>query len=236
MGDWLRTLKDLRYRLFYGLMQKRGFPLVSMGNPDTGCAWTFCPRGLGPGSIIYSGGVGRDVTFEHALVKNFGCNVVLFDPSPTGLETMALPENQIPQFRHHAVALAEKSGTLRFAPPKEEQEGSWFTAPEGEATIEVPCVDLATLMQRNGHDHIDLLKIDIEGAEYGVLDDLLRRKLRVGQVLVEFHHLNLPGIRRSQTIRAIVKMSMASYRLLDQQGGNHTFLHRRYATAAASPP
>ena len=60
--------------------------------------------------------------------------------------------------------------------PPDADEGSWFAA-EKSATLEVPCVDLATLMRRNGDNHIDLLKLDIEGAEYGVLDDLLRRRL-----------------------------------------------------------
>lgn len=227
MPEAFRQLKDLRYRIFYAVLLRRA-RLVTLGEPSTGGAWRFCPDGLDARSVIYSGGVGRDVTFEHELVKKFGGNVVLFDPSPTGLETMALPENQIPQFRFHPVGLAGKCGTLKFAPPQNAAEGSWFTQAGGVETIEVPCVDLATLMARNGHERIDLLKIDIEGAEYEVLDDMLARRLPVRQVLVEFHHLNLPGIRRSQTIRAILKMLAAGYQLLDQEGGNHTFRHRRF--------
>jgi hypothetical protein len=79
-------------------------------------------------------------------------------------------------------------------------------------------------MKRNGHNHIDLLKIDIEGSEYEVLEDLLRRRLPVNQVLVEFHHDILPDIKRRETVRAILKMVAAGYKLLDQCGSNHTFL------------
>jgi len=228
MPDFVRQLKDLRYRLFYGVLLRRNATLVELGNRATGCSWSFCPDSLNAQSIIYSGGVGRDVTFEHGLVARFGCNVVLFDPSPTGLETMTLPENKIPQFKFHPVALAGNCGTLKFAPPQDADEGSWFVRADDAAGIEVKCVDLATLMRHNSHDRIDLLKIDIEGAEYGVLEDLLARRLRVKQVLVEFHHQNLPGIRRGQTIRAILKMAAAGYRLLKQEGGNHTFLHPRF--------
>src|SRR5216117_15515 len=99
----MRFLKDLRYRLFYGLLLCRRYPLLELGNRATGCSWRFCPNGLTAESIVYSGGVGRDITFEHALVQRFGCSVVLFDPSPTGLQTMSRPENQIPQFRFHPV-------------------------------------------------------------------------------------------------------------------------------------
>ena len=224
MSDFLRPLKNLRYRMFYGALTCHRYPLITLGNPATCCAWNFHPAGLDARSIVYCGGVGRDITFEHALVKNFGCNVVLFDPSPTGLETMALPENRIPQFKHHAVALAGRCGTLKFARPRDEREGSFYMQTEGPAALEVPCVDLATLMKMNGHDHVDLLKIDIEGAEWEVLDDLARRRLPVRQVLVEFHNSFLPSVAgRNRTARAILKMRMAGYRLLTKAGGDHAF-------------
>lgn len=228
MSNFVRQFKDLRYRIFYGALLHRNVTLLELGNRATGCSWFFCPDGLDADSVIYSGGVGYDVTFEHALLKKLGASMVLFDPSPTGIGTMAKPENKAPQFKFHPVALAGQCGTLKLSPPLNIREGSWFAQTDGAAIIEVPCLDLSTLMNRNGHDHIDLLKIDIEGAEYDVLDDLLKRRLRVKQVLVEFHHNILPGIRRSRTIRTILKMVAASYRLLNQDGNNHTFLHRSF--------
>jgi FkbM family methyltransferase len=224
MSDPIQFLKTIRYRIFYGILLRRA-ALLEFGDRATGCSWHFCPDGLGKNSIIYGGGVGRDVTFERALVDRFGANVVLFDPSPTGLETMSLPENQIPQFQFVPVGLSGCNGTLRFAPPPDPKEGSWFTASGTSKTITVPCVDLTTLMKQNGHERIDLLKIDIEGAEYDVLDHLLDRKLSVKQVLVEFHHNILPGIPRGRSIKFILKMVAAGYKLLKQDGQNHTFYH-----------
>jgi FkbM family methyltransferase len=222
MTDPIQYIKNLRYRFFYGSLLRKA-NLLEFGNRRMGCSWCFCPDGLNKDSVVYGGGVGRDITFEQALVKHFGCNIVLFDPSPTGLETMSLPENKIPQFHFVPVGLSGSNCTLRFAPPPDLKEGSWFTDDGGAATIDVPCVDLTTLMNQNGHDRIDLLKIDIEGAEYDVIDHLLSHKLRVKQVLVEFHHNILPGIPRSKSIRYILKMVRAGYKLLKQDGSNHTF-------------
>ena len=222
--SFVRRLKDLRYRLFYGALLRRNYKIITLGNRDTGCAWNFCPDFLDSQSVIYSGGVGRDTSFEHGLVQQFDCSIVLMDPSPTGRETMALAANRIPQFKFIPVGLAGSCGTLKLAPPKFPEEGSWFKHAGDESTIDVPCEDLATLMQKNGHHHIDLLKIDIEGAEYEVLDCLLEKRLPVKQVLVEFHHDILPGIKRRKTVRAIFKMIAAGYKLLNQGGANHTFL------------
>lgn len=219
-----RWFKDLRYKIFYGVFVRRGYPLVALGSPALSCHWIICPQDLNAQSVVYSGGVGRDITFEHELVSRFGCKVILFDPSPTGLETMAKSENQIPQFNFQPVALAGHCGKLKFAPPKYPEEGSWFFQSGEKATLEVPCMNLSKLMQENSHDHIDLLKIDIEGAEYEVLEDLLQNHLPVKQIAVEFHHGMFPNIRRSQTARLIIRLAVAGYKLLAQDGNNHTFL------------
>jgi FkbM family methyltransferase len=220
MPDLMRRFKDLRYRLFYGALLRRNLKLLTLG---TSCSWNFYPGDLNPQSVIYCGGIGRDVTFEYALVQNFGCSIVMFDPSPTGMETMAKLENKIPQFKFFPVALTDHCGTIKLAPPQNADEGSWFAQTGDKASLEVSCVDLRTLMSRNGHDHVDLLKIDIEGAEYGVLDDLLKNRIPVKQVLVEFHHGILPGVRRGDSIRAILKMATAGYSLINHAGSNHAF-------------
>lgn len=219
-------LRNLRYRLFYKALTARGYPLLELGNKSTECAWVFCPDGLKETSIVYSGGVGKDISFEHALVKQFGCSVLLLDPSPTGLETMKLPDNQIPQFKFEAIALSGEVGTLKFAPPSCEEEGSWSIQRKDSASFEVPCVNLSTLMRRNKHSSLDLLKIDIEGSEYAVIDDLIKNRLQVKQLLVEFHHgnIHLPGIERKDTVRAILKLRSAGYQLINQSGSNHSFI------------
>ncbi len=224
MPTLFRQLKDLRYRIFYGLLLRR-VELVTLCAPGSICPWTICPTALNSKSVVYSGGVGSDISFEHELVKRFGCHIVLCDPSPTGQKTMALPENQLPQFHYFPLGLAGCSGKLSLSPPVDPQGDSWFSSREGSALLEVPCMDLKSLMKQNGHDHIDLLKLDIEGCEYEVIDHLLKYRLAIQQLSVEFHHGTLPAIRRSQTIRTILRLVSSGYRLVDQTGANHTFLH-----------
>lgn len=223
MTSLVQRLKDLRYKMFYGLLLKKDVPLTTLCAPGSICPWTISTAGLNPLSVVYAGGVGSDITFEHELVRRFGCRILLFDPSPTGLKTMALPENAIPQFRYVPKALAAHSGFLLLAPPKP-GEDSWMPLANAAAAISVPCIDLASLMSQSGDDHIDLLKLDIEGSEYEVIDDLLHQRLAINQICVEFHHGLTPGIRRSQTIRAILSLRRFGYKLVCQEGANHTFI------------
>ena len=54
-----------------------------------------------------------------------------------------------------------------------------------------PFYTLKTLMEKNGHDYIDYLKVDIEGAEYDsmgkFMDDFAEVDLPVGQFALEVH-------------------------------------------------
>jgi FkbM family methyltransferase len=173
--------------------------------------------------VVYSGGLGSDITFEHDLVRNFGCDLVLYDPSPAGLKTMSLPENTIPQFHYFPVALTNYKGKLKLSAPKP-GEDSWFSGKHGTGVMEVACTDLKSLMDKNKHDHIDLLKLDIEGSEYEVIDDMLERRIPVRQLCVEYHHGLLPGFRRGRTIRSMLKLVARGYKLVDQTGTNYTFV------------
>jgi FkbM family methyltransferase len=223
----LDKLKTWRYQAFYRALVQQAFEKVTLGNPVGDCAWTFCPEYLGARSIVYSGGVGNDISFEHELVKRFGCEIVLCDPSPTAARTMSLPENRIRQFHFCPVALANYTGTLRLSTPLN-GDGDWWLSNHLAGDLEVACTDLPTLMSGHRHHHIDLLKLDIEGSEYSVLDDLLARRIPVRQLCVEYHHGLLPGIRRGRTIMSILKLLRHGYRLIDQTVANHTFLRKHW--------
>jgi len=56
------------------------------------------------------------------------------------------------------------------------------------APVTVSARQLSSLLIDNGHSHIDLLKIDIEGAEFTVLKEILNSNMTIGQLLIEFHH------------------------------------------------
>jgi FkbM family methyltransferase len=222
----------IRHLLKRAFIIRNGFVLREFGVKSSGCAYSICADGLGPGSIVYSGGVGKDVSFEHDLVKAFGCSVVIFDPSPIGLATMKLAANQNPRFRFFPVGLAGKCGTWRLAPPFTDDGDSWFSHDSPNGTIEVRCVDLATLMKENQHDHIDLVKIDIEGAEYGVIDQIVDLRIPEGQIIVEFHDSILPGIRARQSLRATFKLLNRGYKLISEIGFVDAFVHPKLLNSA----
>ncbi len=42
-------------------------------------------------------------------------------------------------------------------------------------------------MKTLGHKRLDVCKVDIEGSEWGLLDDIIHNKLQIDQIFFEFH-------------------------------------------------
>ncbi len=192
--------------------------------------WWICPEGLGADSIVYSFGIGKDISFDSSIIERYGMRVEAFDPTPESLawlKAQTLPEN----FRVHELGLAARDGSMDFFPPAQADHVSHTLLPGtyGEdlsrETISVPVRRLAGIMTSLGHGRIDILKMDIEGAEYEVLVDILASKLEISQLLVEFHH-RFPGVGPGATREAIASLESHGYRLFhaSASGEEYSFL------------
>ena len=224
-SSWKKIEKSDNYRrakLFYKRLRGKEPRL----KPDTRVkmsaydCWKVCPDLLGSGQIVYSLGVGDTIDFDLQLIEALGVEVHAFDPTPNSvnwMEDLDLPAG----FHFHPWAAAAKDGTL-FLYPRLKSDGSQSTVmytimEEGqaeEASVEVPALTIATMMQKLGHQNIDLLKMDIEGAEYGVIDSLLASTVRPNQLLVEFHH-RFKDLDLDQTVNTIERLRAAGYGLTD---------------------
>ena len=192
-------------------------PDVSVSLRTFDC-WTLCPDLLESGQLVYSLGVGDTIEFDLELISALGVEVHAFDPTPHSLEWIGRQEVS-EGFHFHAWAAAGKDGRL-FLYPRVRADGSrskvMYTIMEesgaaGEG-VEVPALTVATMMQKLGHESLALLKIDIEGAEYGVIGNLLASAILPNQLLVEFHH-RFSGIEVQQTLDAIDALKNAGYGL-----------------------
>ena len=219
-----QAFKSLRYEGFYWLFTRRGVPLVRLG---TACQWTVCDTGLNRESRVLSAGAGQDISFERALIERYGCRVVLLDPSPTGIATVereALPPAQL---LFKPLGLAGQPGRIGFQPPASQEAGCVEEAPSpGTATCQLTCTSVSALMQELNWDRIDLLKIDIEGFEYGVFRNILDHALDVRQICVEFHYARGFHHRRGEMLRSLWELRRSGYALIHHIYSDHTLLRR----------
>jgi FkbM family methyltransferase len=154
--------------------------------------WSIRPEGLGPASVVYSFGVGDNVAWDLEMIRRFGCTVHAFDPTPASVAWVAR-QSLPPQFVFHDCGIASYDGTLDFYPPRKEgnthysheRRGRWF---DRRKPVGGRVERLSTIMRRLGNDHIDVLKIDVEGSEFEVIPDVVQSAIPVEQLLVEIHY------------------------------------------------
>ena len=112
--------------------------------------------------IAYSGGINRDVSWDEDMAER-GLDIFMYDHTIDGL-------------------------------PKEHPKFHWFKKGLiGKPDPNYPDLEtLSTLVEQNGHgdDYNMILKMDIEGAEYGIFQQIdIDTIRRFKQIVLEFHAL-----------------------------------------------
>lgn len=174
-----------------------------------------CPTSLSDESIVYSFGVGEDISFDLSLIEKYGLKVFAFDPTPRSkswLRAQKLPR----QFHFFELGIADYDGIAEFYPPENPEHVSHTMFGRGQTAgpiIEVEVRQLKTIGKMLCHRCVDVLKMDIEGAEYAVLEDIVKTKsIRIRQILVEFHH-RFPEVDLSQTRNAVELLNNCGYKI-----------------------
>jgi len=174
--------------------------------------WNILKKSLNKDSIIYSFGVGEDISFDLSLINRYNCQIYAFDPVPRvqkWLNTQKLPLG----FIFFNFALSNYDGLLTiYAPENDNNISHTIMLNNDKNSLNVKCYNLKTIQSMLKHSNIDLLKMDIEGFEYDVIDDIIKNNIKPKQILLEFHHF-YPTIGNIKTELYINKIKKYGYNL-----------------------
>lgn len=225
----LRKIKLLIYRKIKSLLKKDFFinadceiPNIRLGGLYGG--WVISPKYVNADSIIYSFGVGTDISFDIELIDKFSVNVYAFDPTPSSIDWVN-SQKITSKFKFYNFGISNSDGYLKFYLPKNESHVSHSVVKSDhllEKFLEVPVKSITSIMSYLNHNFIDIMKMDIEGAEYEVIDDLIKNKVFPNQLLIEFHHrFNNIGINKS--LDSIKKLQSNGYLLFSVSPSGEEF-------------
>ncbi len=157
-----------------------------------------CP--LGKDSIVFDMG-GFEGSWAAEIFARFVCRVEIFEPVPTFAEKIRERFSYNPALRVHTCGLAARTRVEHIALSSD--ASSIFIQAAG-ATVPIELIDVDDWFARNGVDHIDLMKINIEGGEYELLERMLDKRLvvKVGYFQIQFHDLAPDSGPRMEAIRA----------------------------------
>ena len=147
---------------------------------------------LTPDAIVLSCGIGEDASFDLAVIDKYACTVHAYDPTPKSVRWVRQSIRD-PRFIFHEFAIAPTDGRMQLFLPSHENWVSGSLHPGAHTTneyVDVASRKLTSILNDIGATKLDVLKMDIEGAEYSVLGDYLNDPSAVlpGQIALEFHH------------------------------------------------
>lgn len=192
--------------------RRHGLSPVWLGSPSGG-AYVEVGR-LPPDSVVYSFGIATEISFDRAIIETTGCHVWGFDPDPRCTQWLGAPERHVPEnFHFSELALATESRDYVFHTTDiERMSGSLSHGYDAGEDIRVQGKSLKDIMAAFHHARVDYLKLDIEGAEYEVLDAWIREYdiLPVKQLWLEFHPagLHLSEADSFALVRRLEKIGM----------------------------
>ena len=192
--------------------------------------WTIAPHLLPRESVVYSAGVGNNIRWDLEMIAHHCALVYAFDPTPRTVEWIS--EQDLPgRFNFFPLGLSDCDGEIDFIEPNRTYKFNYRSGavvPPGVRSVACEVRRLATLCKTFDHQGIDVLKMDIEGAEMQALPDMVSSGIFPGQLLVEFHY-NYPDIGFDQFLYLIQSLRDNGYRILDisERGYEFSFVHEQ---------
>ena len=241
----MKVVKESARKLFNFYAQIKVSPLSNLACLGSKYHGYYVPDNyLSASSICYCVGAGIDISLDVELATRYGAQVFIFDPMPYAWEhfdELVDKTNKGQQFTAGAgehiytyKVSSEQLKTIHFVktgvwnekklvkfyfPAKDDYAGHSITNLQNtDEYIEAPVDTLVNIMRKLGHSYIDLLKIEIEGAEYTVIDNVLDDKIDVKIILIEFDEFyhregkNLAALRRIK--KSTDKLLKAGYKLV----------------------
>lgn len=193
------------------------------------------PDVVEPDWVCYCVGAGGDVSFDLELIRRYGVSVRCFDPVSGYVESARREADGESRFSIVQAAIATTDGPIRMQVTHDEGSRSVSAAHlyDSENFIELPGRTLASLMDELHDERVDLLKLDIEGAEYELLAQLDLRRLGVKVFATQLHHTGT--VREAKAL--IARLREAGYVAVARRSSvKLTFMAEELLGAATQAP
>jgi FkbM family methyltransferase len=197
-------------------------------------SWLVPTTKIEDGWICYCIGTGADISFELELLKRWRVQVRSFDAVLHFVEHLRETIGQRPGLTIDQAALALRDGPLRMQVSHVAASRSVSAAGLYESDLyeEAPGRTLPSLMAQYLDQHVDLLKIDVEGLEYELVPTLDLEGLGVKVLCIQLHHP--AGIRGAKEL--VATLETRGYEFVGTcPTVKHTFVHRSLLDGAGPP-
>ena len=181
--------------------------------------------------IVYSFGIGEDISFSEEILEEYHPCIWAFDPTPKAcsyVESRAIFADS--RFHFEKIGLSGENMNSKIYLPRNDQYvlGSTFIRDDLDLnSIDVEMQNLNYIASRLGHEKIDILKMDIEGSEFDVIDSIDFNTLEISQICVEIHDRFFEdGLKKIARMDSILEQNGFALVSISDNQENLTYVNR----------
>lgn len=241
-------LREIAEKFYFdpttGIRIQNKVGLVKLGSKYGG--WVIPKNFLSNKSICYLVGAGEDISFDCEIAKRYKSRVYIIDPTRRAKEHFKLleesvlnrkggnrgygiDESNLGRLEYLSCGIAGETGIRKFYEPKNPEHVSYSIAnlQNTKKYFKAKCYKISDLMKNLRHKKIDLLKLDVEGAEYEVIESIIKDNVAIDVICVEYDELHNP---MNEGYKKKIKKSVSSlikndYQLVSVDSlSNYTFV------------
>ena len=185
-----------------------------------------------PQDTIVDVGCGFDADFSVYMIKKFGVKTIGIDPTLKHKSSLAkISIESGGKFIHKEWAVSATDGKISFNESENNVSGSILGEHKnikngGVKKYEVESISLLNLPARLNLEKIKYIKLDLEGAEYELIEKIKKEDLeKYEQIFIEFHHHCVPRYSKEDTLRMARKIESFGFNSFSLD--KHNFLFYR---------
>ena len=206
--------------------------------------------------IIISCGVGEDVTFDVEMIDRYNAKILLIDPTPRAIKYYEMLKPRFGKngskkynesgridpllydmskvhaknllFENKAISKTNDNKMELFYPLNSEHVSLSVNkkSPDQKKFI-ATTVNLDNIIKKFSFEKIDILKLDVEGAELEVLEDIINKKIFPKQLLIEYDIRRIKSLKNKIILSMIHKKLLVYYKLIYiNDKGDFTYLKK----------
>ena len=164
------------------------------------------------------------------MIDTYSVNCFGVDPTERHFPALKeLEKKWEGKFTHLPFAISNNNDEITFYESLENQSGSLRddhtnVLNDQINTYKVQCMTIPNLLEMHDIPVVDYFKLDIEGAEYDLINGLKEGDLdRVNQLFVEFHHHCIPEYTVSDTFLSVKRIESLGFKSFTYDKHNYLF-------------